>query len=281
MAESINQIRNSESEVATAAPNTPSKFSEPIDRRTFGIRALMIAAGCMARIPEAEAQEVYGVNMPRLRETLLQNGILVLTHNGAGSMEDEFTRVAGNMPLGPITQRFGKKIAKKRCQLKIITGTDSQGRDVTKEIETIDVTVVDATGGVLPENIHAVIGNKKFGLILCAGHVYDIEKLANLSDGFRARESLLLLGGCRTAPMIAKYHRPNRLVAGSYDGIGTETFTHLAKTTAASIVGQQCSTWPEYFTNMQRNYSYELQRKPDTYIFPGNPRYGQVAGVQR
>lgn len=280
MAQSINQIGNPESVAMTALPSMPSKLPEPMDRRTFGIRALMVAAGLMIGTPEAEAKEVYGVNISRLRETLLQNGILVLTHNGVSAAEDEFTRVAGNMPLGPITKRFGKKVAKKRCPLKIIAGVDSQGRDVTKEIETIDVTVVDATGGVLPGNLGAVIGDKKFGLILCAGHIHDIEKLADLSDQFRARESLLLLGGCRAASLIAKYHRPNRLVAGSYDGISTETFTHLTKTTAASIVGKQCNTWPEYFTNMQRNYSFELQRRPGTYIFPGNPRYEGVAGIR-
>lgn len=231
------------------------------------------------RTAEAAAESIYEVDIPRLRETVRKNGVLALTHNGESEMENEFWRVAGNEALGPIVNHVGGKnpkrykAAKKQCHLKIITGVDNAGQDIIKDIGTIDWTVVDATGGKLSKEANGLIGNRKFGLILCAGHVYDISKLATLSSSLCSKESLLLLGGCNTASMIPDLYRPNRLVAGAEVGIGTETFTHLTKVTAASLIGKQFTTWEEYFRNLQQNYSYELQRNPECYVFPGNPIY--------
>lgn len=232
-------------------------------------------------IKEINESEIYKVSIPRLRETLLRTGILVLTHNGSSDRENEFRRVVDTPELGLVSQRFGPRIAKKQCRPKIITGLDAGGNDKIQDVTPIDCFVVDATGGVLPSNISHVLGNKKFGLILCAGHVHDIESLARLSDQFRDEESMLLLGGCRTASMIGKFHKPQRLVAGTNASLHTETFTHLTKVTAATLIGRQFSTWPEYFRNLQINYSYELQREPGTYIFPGNPLYPGYAQRER
>ena len=248
-------------------PTTPQYESTPPPVR-------QVPREQIQQIPEISEADLYKVDIPRLRENLLRTGILVLTHNGDSELENEFKRIVESArELGPVIKRFGSKIVKKRCQPKIITGQDANGNDITENVTPIDCFVVDATDGVLPSNIGDVLRNRKFGLILCAGHVYDIETLANLSDQFRADESFLMLGGCRTADMIGQFHLPTRLVAGTTDSLHTETFTHLAKVSAATIIGRQCNTWPEFFRNLQANYSYELQREPDVYIFPGNPMY--------
>ncbi|MFA6550458.1 MAG: hypothetical protein WCT36_03840 [Candidatus Gracilibacteria bacterium] len=255
-------------------------------RRNFLLGLTLFLAGGVnfalegnADAAEATPEKLYDVDIPRLRATLRNTGVLALTHNGESEMENEYWRIAGDAKLGPVTRHGQGKNPKnqsfaiKRCPLRIITGTNSAGQDITQDVESINWTVIDVTKGDASKEAKRVIGSRKYGLILCAGHVSDIPEIAKLSGKFCAPESLLMLGGCRTAPMIRDFYRPKRLVTGSNDGIGTELFTHFTKVTAATLLGNQFSTWEEYFRNMQQRYSYEMQRRPDTYIFPGNPNY--------
>lgn len=262
----------------------PLLGDESMSRRDFGKKLLGVLGGIymLGQGHDVEAVEtnIYGVNMHRLQEKLRTTGVLSLTHNGASEAENEFWRVAGDPRLGTIVEHIGganlkkSKVIKKQCPLnKNTTGAGHNGADLTEGIGSIDWWIVDATGGVISPEAKRAIAGKKFGLIHCAGHIFDIEKLTTLSEQFHADESLLMLGGCRGAELVRKLHRPKRLVAGSFDGIGTEMFTQLTKVSAASIVGGQCGTWPEYFANLQRNYSLQMQRRPDVYMFPGNPRY--------
>lgn len=225
----------------------------------------------------------FDVNIDRLREGIIRNGVLVLTHNGlrggqVGYGENEFYRIVqkqeGSDSLGRNT-RVWPRVVKKECSPRII---DEYGQLQNTE-PNVDVYVVDGTQGVqnaiTKEELQRILGGKKFGLILVAGHVYDIEKLLELSKAVRADESYTLMGGCRTADFIPAHFEPNHILAGSVHGIGTEAYTHFTRMSMGALLGRQFNSWEEYFRIMGR-YSDHT----NDHILPGHPQYWRYLNRQ-
>ncbi len=265
----------------------------------------LIANSAEARPGRGQSTEIvdennlYQVDIEKLRENILRNGVLVLTHNGMDGVnvkpgEDEYYRISeaqsGSSSLGRNTQRGYLQTTKK---LSGIQGINSNGEVITIN-GNVTVHVIDMSylkreemrevsrgdcGDTHPQYckysqeeaidyLEGQFGNKKFGLILVAGHVFNIEELIEVSKHFRAPESLTLLGGCRTAQFIPGNFRNNALMAGSSVGIATERYTHLMRSTIAAILGRQFGRWEDYPRIMAR-YSGNI----GTEILPGSASY--------